>query len=357
MNILISSPSLDPTKNVSGISTVTISIIKYNKEHRYYHYLLGRPDKKTNNLLWGIMLIKQFLLFPFFIKKNKIKIAHQNLPLNAKGILREFVINCWCCLLRIPIVLQIHGGSFIADGTSNFIYKKLVQFIFQNSKQVIVLSEVEKTLLEEKFGYIKAIVLPNCIDTSIFKSDKKIQNYNKLNLLFLGRIEKNKGIYELIEALKKLKNEFDFSFLLCGTGPLLEHCIEAFDKILGKNFEYKGVVFGESKNNIIKKSDLFILPSYFEGMPLALLETMAAGVVPIVTSVGSMRDIIKHGVNGLQVEAQNSNDLYVKLKYILLNLNEYQKFSINAQSTIKENYDIEKYIVKLNEIYKRLENV
>ena len=212
MNILISSPSLDPTKNVSGISTVTISIIKYNKEHRYYHYLLGRPDKKTNNLLWGIMLIKQFLLFPFFIKKNKIKIAHQNLPLNAKGILREFVINCWCCLLRIPIVLQIHGGSFIADGTSNFIYKKLVQFIFQNSKQVIVLSEVEKTLLEEKFGYIKAIVLPNCIDTSIFKSDKKIQNYNKLNLLFLGRIEKNKGIYELIEALKKLKNEFDSEF-------------------------------------------------------------------------------------------------------------------------------------------------
>ena len=138
---------------------------------------------------------------------------------------------------------------------------------------------------------------------------------------------------------------------MCGIGPLTDYCINAFGNILGDDFEYKGVVSGESKIKIIKESDVFILPSYFEGMPMALLETMAAGVVPIVTNVGSMKQIIKHETNGLLIEKQNSNDLYAKLKYIILNPVHYQKLSNNAQSTIKANYDIEKYIFKLNDIY------
>lgn len=351
MKILITSPSLDPIKNVSGISTIVKSIIKCNNEHQYYHYLLGRADKKTNKLLWVIQLIKQFLVFPFFVKKNKIKMVHQNLPFDPKGVLREFVINYWCSLLRIPVILHLHGGMFITQGTNNKIFIKLIQFIFNHSKQVIVLSEEEGFLLKEKFAYDKAVVLPNCVDSSIFKCVEKTQNHNKRILLYLGRIEENKGVYELIEALQKLKNEFDFRFFLCGTGPLLEYCVEAFGSILGNDFEYKGVVSGESKIKIIKESDIFILPSYFEGMPMALLETMTAGVVPIVTNVGSMKHIIKHDINGLLIEKQNSNDLYEKLKYILSNPKQYQKLSINAQSTIKENYDIEKYIIKLNEIY------
>jgi glycosyltransferase involved in cell wall biosynthesis len=351
MNILITSPSLDPTKNISGISTVVQSIIKYNKEHHYYHYLLGRADKKVNKLLWGIQLIKQFLVFPFFVKKNKIKMVHQNLPFDPKGVLREFVINYWCYILRVPVVLQLHGGAFIIEGTSNKIFIKLIQFLFRNSKQVIVLSEEEKILLKEKFAYDKSVVLPNCVDSSIFKCVEKTQNHNKPTLLYLGRIEQNKGIYELIEALKKLKNDFNFNFVLCGIGSLTDYGIDAFRNILGDDFEYKGVVSGESKIKIIKESDIFILPSYFEGMPMALLETMAAGVVPIVTNVGSMKQIIKHETNGLLIEKQNSNDLYEKLKYIILNPVHYQKISNNAQSTIRANYDIEKYIFKLNDIY------
>lgn len=96
---------------------------------------------------------------------------------------------------------------------------------------------------------------------------------------------------------------------------------------------------------------MFILPSYFEGLPMALLETMAAGVVPIVTTVGSMKVIVNHGVNGLHVEKHNSNDLYEKLKYILSNPKQYQKLSNNAQNTIRADYDIVSYIIKLNEIY------
>jgi glycosyltransferase involved in cell wall biosynthesis len=349
MNILITAPSLNPSKNVSGVSSVVQSIIKYNEEQHYYHYLLGSPDKKTNKLSWGVQLTKQFIFFPSFVRKNKIDLVHQNLPFDSKGVLREFVINYLCNFLRIPVILHLHGGSFISQGTNNKKYIKLINFMFNHSKQVIVLGAEEKVLLKEKFGYSEAIVLPNCIDTSIFKGTRK--NNDKPIFLYLGRIEQNKGVFELIEALKRLKEDFNFYFFLCGAGPLKNYCVKAFEDIFGDDFEYKGVVYGASKIEIIKQSDIFILPSYFEGMPMALLETMAAGIIPVVTNVGCMKQIIKHDVNGFLIEKQNSNDLYEKLKYILSNPNQHEKLAINAQSTIKENYDIEKYIVRLNEIY------
>lgn len=351
MNILITAPSLDSTKNVSGIATVVNTIVQHNKDYQYFHYLLGRPDKGVSKYLWFIQLVKQLVLFPLALRKNKVELVHQNLPFDSKGIMRESVINFWCNLMGVPVVLHVHGGQFMSEGTKNVFFRKLSITLFQKSRSVIVLSDIERNLLKENFNYSDTIVLPNSVDVSIYGS-KSIREMQAIpRLLYLGRIEENKGVNELIVALNRLKCDLDFNFVLCGTGTLLQHCVGECNKILGSNFEYKGVVSGDEKNAIIRDADLFILPSYFEGLPMALLETMAAGVVPIVTNVGSMRAIIKHGVNGLHVEKQNSNDLYEKLKYILSNPNQYQKMSNNAQNTIKAGYDIEKYIMKLNEIY------
>lgn len=351
MNILITAPSLDSAKNVSGIGTIVNSIIEHNLEHHYIHYLLGKPDKPLNKLLWFVQLAKQIVLFPLALTRNKVELVHQNLPFDAKGVLREYIINSWCGLIGIPVVLHVHGGLFMSEGTKNIFFRKLSISLFKKSKSVIVLSEIERKILKENFAYSGAIVLANSINVSIFGDTSVRQLKDKPSLLFLGRIEKNKGVNELIEALKRLKNDFQFRFILCGSGTLLHYFIEECNKNLGNDFEYKGVVSGEEKNTIIKQSDVFILPSYFEGLPMSLLETMASGVVPIVTNVGSMKQIIKHMVNGLHIEKQNSNDLYEKLKYILSNPYQYQKLSIKAQSTIKENYDITTYIIKLNEIY------
>lgn len=351
MNILITAPSLNPAQNVSGVSTVVQTIIQYNIEHTYYHYLLGRPDKNLNRFMWLFQLVKQLVLFPFILKKNKIDLVHQNLPLDPKGVLREFIINLWCRLLSISVVLHVHGGLFITQGTSNKLFIKLSQSLFNNSQQVIVLSELERKLLKEKFNYAYAKVLSNSIDTSTFKINSVRQLSKNPILLYLGRIEKNKGIVELVEALKLLKNDSIFRFILCGAGPLTEYCKIECDKFLGENFEFKGVVYGEEKINIIKESNIFLLPSYFEGLPMALLETMAAGVVPIVTNVGSMKYIVENGINGLLVEKYNPQDLYEKMKSIISNHELYNLLSINARKNILENFDISNYIIRLNDIY------
>lgn len=353
MNILITAPSLNPNENVSGVSTVVNNIICYNKSHTYFHYLLGKSDRKQNNLKSLVQLIKQIVMFPFFVKRNKIELVHQNLPFDLKGVLREFVINLWCRLIKTPVVLHIHGGSFMVEGTNSKILKKISQSLFIHSKKVIVLSELEREMLNKNFDYPLAIVLSNCINSRFLDTVVPKVNIEKPVLLFLGRIEENKGIYELLEALRLLKNEFNFSFVLCGSGSMKDYCIRECKEILGNDFEYKGVVSGDDKLNAIKNASFFLLPSYFEGLPMSLLETMAAGVVPIVTNVGSMKSIINHGVNGLLVQKQNSQDLYEKLKYILTNQEIYELISDNARKTIEQKYDIKNYIIQLNGIYRK----
>ncbi|NDP27599.1 MAG: glycosyltransferase family 4 protein [Flavobacterium sp.] len=351
MNILITAPSLNPSKNVSGVAAVAYNIIKYNNHHCYYHYLLGKPDKSLSKLMWISQIFGQLLFFPLFVKRNNIELVHQNLPLNFKGILREYIINLWCRIMDVSVVLHIHGGLYLTQGTKNILFKKLALSLFSHSKQVVVLSELEQELLKVKFGFSTSIVLSNSICTSIFNSQQSKKLNDKPILLYLGKIEKNKGIYELIEALKLLKFEFNFHFFLCGSGFLTEYAIKEFEKILGNDFEYKGVVSGIDKLNVIKQSNIFILPSYFEGLPMALLETMAAGVVPIVTNVGSMKSIIKHGINGLHVEKQNSLDLYEKMKILLSDHELFKLMSDNAKKTIVEHHDISNFVVQLNKIY------
>lgn len=351
MNVLITAPSLDASKNVSGISAMSNSIITYNKQHRYFHYLLGSPDKLQNRLTRIINLFIQLLAFPFYLRQNKIGLVHQNLPLDPKGILRESVIHMWCWLFNIPVVLHIHGGVFIKNGINNLFYKNLVCVLFKYSKQVLVLSEIEKLFLNEKFGFSSAIVLSNSVDISLYSSIQSKKPNKVPNLLFLGRIEKNKGILELIDALKLLRMDFRFHFILCGTGPLVEYCLKECKIFLGSDFEYKGVVSGNKKMLIISQSDLFILPSYFEGLPMALLETMAAGVIPIVTNTGSMKYIVKHRINGLQINMYDSFDLYENLKLIISDNLLFESLSNNARKTIADNYNISNYITQLNDIY------
>lgn len=352
MNILITAPSLNTTNNVSGVSTVVNTIIQHNTSHQYLHYLLGRPDKPIPKFMWLVQLVKQLVLFPFALKRQKIDLVHQNLPFDPKGVSREYIINCWCRLMRVPVVLHVHGGVFLMNGTNSIVFKKLAQSLFKNSRQVVVLSDLEREAVQKHYQFSKAVVLYNSIDASHYSNTKSQLSEAKPTLLFLGRIHESKGVDDLIEAFSLLKQKTDFRFLLCGAGPLKDRFISACDELLGSDFEYRGIVSGDEKLNIIQEADFFVLPSrYGEGLPMALLETMAAGVVPVVTDDASMKYVVQHEINGIRVNKNDPKDLFEKLNSIINQPILYKRLSDTASKTIAEQYDIKKYIIRLNEIY------
>lgn len=357
MNILITSPSLNPLLNISGISSVVKTIVKL-KTYRFIHYQLGREDSNTYNISW---VLKQFFLpinFSIYLKKYHIDIVHINIPLDTFGVLRDALLFIISKSLGKKIVLHIHGGKFLTE-TPPIVIKSIIKSLFKYADLIIVLSDLEKKEVSKSYNCEDRInVLSNCVEDLYGESIKFFcQKPLIFTILFLGRIHESKGINEIINAFKILKKSHEshrFKFVLCGTGPLLSHSLVAFENILGDDFEYRGVVSGEEKIDIIKKADIFLLPSKFEGLPLSLLECMCAGVVPITTDVGSIKLVVNHNINGLIIKKEDPVGLSENIIELIKNIPLLCRLSANSRKTILDNFNVSTFHRKLSDIYSAL---
>jgi glycosyltransferase involved in cell wall biosynthesis len=348
MKILITAPSLDPLKNVSGISSI-VSNIMTNKKHNYYHFVVGRTDFEKKNFVW---IIKQFgVIFNFFrlIYKNNFDLFHLNFPMANSAIIRDYFLIKLAKLKKIKTITHVHGGYHLMSKNSNLLIKYLVKNILNNSNVIIVLSYIEKNNIIKKFNYKKdIIVLPNCVNTEIIYIKKK--KTEKLNILYVGRLDKEKGLFDIVQALSKI-DDIDFCFLICGAGPLEDEILKMCDNYINGKYSFEGIVSGGEKNDIFSDSDIFILPSYYEGLPMSLLETMSAGVVPIVTNVGSISTVVDDGLDGIFIDKNSPEQIADKIRLLYNDRELLKRMSENARNKIIKNYGVENYLKKLNEIY------
>lgn len=355
MRILITAPSLDISKNVSGISMVTHTIMSNADEnHSYFHYLLGRPDGSPF-WLWPLLLIKQLIYYPFFLFSHKIDVVHQNLPFNAKGVLREYIINILSVWSGCKVLLHIHGGECLMKGVSSQFLNQLVKGMFRRSGCIVVLSAIEKEAILKNYPVDNVSFLSNAINPDYY-ARKRVRTQERPGLLFMGRIHESKGVDEIIEAIRRLYlQQRNFTFFLCGEGPERERMVKECSAIMHNDFSYEGIVSGEKKLEVMHRSSIFILPSrYGEGLPMSLLECMAMGIVPVVTSDASMKEIINTGENGLKVNKYDADDLAVKLNFLITHPEIRHSMSKNAVSTVRKGYGIKNYMEQLNILYNSL---
>ena len=354
MKVIINSPSLDPRVNVSGISAVTQFIISNNKEVEYIHFEVGRKDAESQGAFSRVTRIlrnkkewKQLLI------QNKEAVIHYNIPLMKAAIMRDYMLIKVAHDLGMHIVLHIHGGNYIKEHNRPWYIRKLLKRIFTWGKYVIVLGEEEKAILEEDFRLSNVVSLPNCIDLTEAKSfDRSIAEKDILDILYIGRIEPNKGIDYTFEACKVLKSEgMKFHLNFAGKEEIEGQYIPKFKEEFGEDFTFHGIVSGEKKNEVLKKCDIFLLPSFYEGLPMSLLETMSFGQVPIVTPVGSIPTVVTDNVNGCFIRVKNTDDIINVVRKLTTDSCFYSTLSSNARQTILNKFDDCRYIKELNRMY------
>ena len=357
MKIIINSPSLNPEVNVSGISSVTQFIISNNKINEYVHFEVGRKDTESKKFLSRLYrIINNTIEWKKLLKQNNDAIIHYNIPLMKAAIIRDYTLLKIAYNFKLPIVLHIHGGNFIKERKRPRYIKHLLEKIFSWAKAVIVLSEKEKTIIEEDFKLKNIQSLPNCISLSEARQYKK--SFNKkhsLSILYLGRIEKNKGIDYILEAAKKIKSEnIPFMLHFAGKEENLGEYIPLFQKELGDNFTYHGIVYGKEKTELLKECDIFILPSFYEGLPMSLLEAMSFGLIPIVTPVGSIPTVVQNQENGIYIKVKDYDSIINAIKILNTNNDLNKKLSENTKNTILNKFNDVEYINTLNNIYKNI---
>ncbi|HEX8247872.1 MAG TPA: glycosyltransferase family 4 protein [Pyrinomonadaceae bacterium] len=350
VKVLITAPSLDEKQNVSGISTVARQIIeRRSTTFEYRHFESGRRDGKRANANW---IWKQIVSVPRFRRAARdVSIVHFNTTFNPLAIVRDAVYAANARLAGVPILMHVHGGRYLAEEFQSAWLKRIAGKMLRASDAVVVLSELEKEIVENRWQNLNVKVLENAVavDEAIAARRK---NEEKI-LIFLGRLHESKGLNEIVEACRRLKTEgFEFRFEAFGAGELKEFFVSEMTKLLGEKFRYGGVVSGAEKWRELAKADVFLLPSrYGEGLPVALLEAMAAGCCVVVSEMASIGAVVKDGANGFLVAPGDVNQLTEKLRLLLLNRVDAESLQKNARETIKAKFDLSDYIKRLENIY------
>lgn len=357
MKSIIVSPSLDPSQNVSGISAVTQFIISNNQEVEYVHFELGKKDKEKGGVFRVKSIVNGLFKWNSLLKENANAIVHYNFPLSKSSILRDPMFIFIARRRKMKMVVHIHGGNFLTASHTPKYLQWILKKVFALPCPFIVLSDLEKRLVGERYECKDIHVLPNCVDlTEASKYVKQTKVVDEpLVIGYLGRIAETKGMSYLLEACKEMKvRNIPFILRIAGKEEIENQYLPLFRKELGDQFFYDGVVSGKSKDDFLKQLDVFMLPSYFEGLPMSLLECMSFGVVPITTNVGSIGEVVRDGENGAFIRIRDARTIIEQ--FVTLNSNRKQmcELSRSAKDTIFRTFSPSVYVDSLNQLYQNI---
>ena len=252
------------------------------------------------------------------------------------------------------IVLHQHGGDF-----KNYYGKELDARGRKRVKDILAMGDVMLVLTKswkDFFGEItdpeKIVVFPNGVKTSDYVVSEDVnKDYNKI--LFLGRICKDKGIDELLEAVARI-HETGRDVKLYVGGIFEDQ--EYKEKIakLGEFVKHIGWVSGADKEKYLNECGILVLPSYYEGFPVSIIEAMLRRSAVVASCVGGIPDIIDDGVNGLLVPVKDAVALQEGLTKVIDDNDLAKELGRNGQKKVLENYSVEENIKRLMEIYSKL---
>ena len=356
MKVLIVAPSLDIQTNVSGVSAVVNFIIDDNKMAQYEHFLQGKSDLDNGGAFHRLArVIGNYRRWKALLREKKGYLLHYNFPLDAPSILRDYFFMRYAVKQKMPMMIHLHGGLYLFKERKPWIIKRMLNSVFSWQCQFIALSRKEKDAIEKEYGTPHVEVLPNCVDLREARDFERKNHFDEtLHILYLGRIEPNKGVEYMLKAAEQLRNKgVKFLLHIAGKDQCQDYYVPQFKESLKESFIYEGVVTGTAKTELLKKCQVFLLPSFYEGLPMSLLEAMSFGEVPVVTNVGSIGEVVKDGENGMFVNVRDSETIVEAITHLSEDRDMLRNFSVKSKSAILQNFSPEEYVYKLNSIYDR----
>lgn len=291
------------------------------------------------------------------LRELKPDLVHASLTLSPL----DFVLPEICQELNLPLVATFHTpyarkGAKLKSGTQYLAYQLYSPFL-ANYDRVIVFSEIQRELLARMgVSPSQVAVIPNGVDEQKYSpgtSNLKSQFNDKHIFVYQGRIALEKNVEALLRAWQKANMGPDCKLLIVGDGPLRTSLEPFYDSESG--IIWLGFVADEQRRiEILRGSDVFILPSLAEGLSLSLLEAMACGVACIATDVGADGEVLEGGA-GIVVNPQR---VKTELQTLLPLLREHKDFTSslgrNARARIVEKYTLSRNIVQLEELYQQM---
>lgn len=335
------------------MAALTQLIIDENKCHKYTHFGLGKKDDESRGLRWFTGITIAYIKWMWLVLTRRRALIHFNLALDSRALIRDVPLILASRLLRKPMLVHLHGGELLMRETIPLWQQWLLTLALSGGHPKIVLGPLEQDALNKKLVLRKVFVLPNCIRLNEPRRfERTYPKDEPLQLLFMGRLSRAKGLDVILAALEILKYRGRrFRFSLAGKGPDESSYVQRFSELLGNSFEFMGVVADDKKSQLLMESNVFLLPSFFEGLPMALLESMSFGLVPITTNVGSIGTVVVDQSNGLIINKGAPHELVTALERLACDKGSMERLSRSARLSVDRKFGSEPYINRLNDIY------
>jgi glycosyltransferase involved in cell wall biosynthesis len=243
--------------------------------------------------------------------------------------------------LKPRTIVTMHTNNYLFQYRrfgviSKFLLSPLEKRTYQIADQILpVSSYVEKNLINDyQIPKFKISVIPNGVNTDIFFPIPNLSN-NDINILYVGRLYKGKGIEFLIDAVERLISDHpSLRLIVTGEGKYiksLKRYIQA--KTVCDHIVFLGWKDNWTLNKLYNKATVYVMPSIVEGFGLSLLEAMACKCPVIATDSGGSIDIIRHDYNGLLVSYGDTTQLATSINSLLKNKTKRNKFAHNGFET------------------------
>jgi len=347
-------------KPINGVSICNELIT--NKSTSFKVNYIDTANKSFNEKAGSFSFQKVFSsLKPYFkiLKILKSDIVYMTIGQTFYGVLKYYPFFLLSKIFRKEIVIHIHGNFLGKQYKELSGFKKnIFKYILKKSDKGIVLSESLKPNLTPFLSEKKIHILYNFVEKQLVNisiNEVKSKNTSQLEIVYLSNLMTEKGIFNLLHALKILnKNKINFTANIAGNidNTIKDEVIQLIESIDGAH--YVGVVRGNEKRKLFLNANTFVFPTYYkmEGQPIAILEAMAAGNIILTTKHAGIPDIFSEK-NGFYIEKKSPKDIAEKLSSLSSKLDSFKPMMFKNQLYVKENYTEPIFLSNLAAIFKQ----
>lgn len=320
--------------------------------------------KKTNlryipSVINKSPLIKILYFFIAFLRifacilLHQIDIVHIHMA-ERTSVYREGLVAKLSKMLRCKVIIHMHGADIETWYNSlDAKRKSITRFFIGCADKVIVLGENWRCFMEKIVPEKSQIeVVYNAVPTP----SRNMYNSRTRNIIFLGMIIPRKGIIDLLEAVKMIEKKLpqDVRILLYGDDKNKNINTLISERNLQNRVSFCGWLERKDKSSCFESAMINILPSYHEGLPMSILETMAYGIPNISTTIAAIPEVITDGKNGLLVKPGDVSSLAQNILSLATDEKLREKYSNASYETICKNFSIEKHLNHIISLYEKV---
>lgn len=346
---------------IGGVQTHLNMLLECGLARRFdmVQFRVGSAGRGENALGVLARLLTSPFLLAAAIARAGAEIVHVNTSLNRRAYWRDLMYVLAAKLGGARVVYQVHGGAVRALQGPNRLVSALMRRVLRATLQwpnvVVVLSRCELEDISQLVPHQNVILLPNAIDCRPFLDQRRVPSdpHAPLRLVYIGRLVGTKGLFEIVQGLALARRlGVAAQLVVAGDGPDEARLRQAVQELgIAEHVSFARPAFGERKAKLLGEAEIFVLPSYHEGLPYALLEGMAAGLVPIVTRVGAIPDVVVEGVHGVFVPSRDAESIAQAIAALAADRARLARMSAACRERVASSYSIERLAADFGALY------